>query len=286
MMVGLGEWVVSAVGSVAITGIVISATVVLMRDTLARYLTKSVEHHFEERLEKFKGDIRANERELEQIRGFLTTAQRERDAAIQTKRLEAAESLLRERQVLSRLSMLVEYMKILNTDKMLDDPGDPKIAEFIKTLLQPLQVDKILEEIKSFDRTLSRLYLSEAAVKTFEAYQTILMSAVTLLKVLSMPLDKKSDLIKRGKLSQTVIELVPGTADGFEKFGEGYAYHWATYLHDEVLRLLRNDILGMDASGKDAASAERLVLESRLAQAKVQMSLRENGLSQGLIRTE
>ncbi|PHP18165.1 hypothetical protein CG471_19035 [Sphingobium sp. IP1] len=191
MMIGLGEWVVSAVGSVAITGIVISATVVLMRDTLARYLTKSVEHHFEERLEKFKGDIRDNERELEQIRGFLTTAQRERDAAIQTKRLEAAESLLRERQVLSRLSMLVEYMKILNTDKMIDDTGDPKIAEFVKTLIQPLQVDKTLEEIKSFDRTLSRLYLSEVAVKTFEAYQTILMNAVTLLKVLSMPLDKK-----------------------------------------------------------------------------------------------
>ncbi|WP_442046283.1 hypothetical protein [Novosphingobium sp. YAF33] len=285
-MVGFGEWVVSTIGSVAITGIVISAAAVLMRDTLARYLTKSVEHHFEERLEKFKGDIRGNEIELEQIRGFLTTAQRERDAAIQAKRLEAAESLLRERQVLSRLSMLIEYMKILNTDKMLDATGDPKVAEFVQSLLHPLQVDRTLEDLKSFDRTISRLYLSEAALKTFDAYQTIVMSAVTLLKMLSIPLDKKSDFIKSGKLSKTVIELLPGTADEFEKFGEGYAYYWSTHFHDEVLRVLRNDILGMDASGKDAASAERLVLESRLAQANVQMSLRENGLSQGLIRTD
>nr|WP_314464583.1 hypothetical protein [uncultured Novosphingobium sp.] len=270
----------------AITGIVISAAAVLMRDTLARYLTKSVEHHFEERLEKFKGDIRGNEIELEQIRGFLTTAQRERDAAIQAKRLEAAESLLRERQVLSRLSMLIEYMKILNTDKMLDATGDPKVAEFVQSLLHPLQVDRTLEDLKSFDRTISRLYLSEAVLKTFDAYQTIVMSAVTLLKMLSIPLDKKSDFIKSGKLSKTVIELLPGTADEFEKFGEGYAYYWSTHFHDEVLRVLRNDILGMDASGKDAASAERLVLESRLAQANVQMSLRENGLSQGLIRTD
>ncbi len=285
-MVGFGEWVVSTIGSVAITGIVISAAAVLMRDTLARYLTKSVEHHFEERLEKFKGDIRGNEIELEQIRGFLTTAQRERDAAIQAKRLEAAESLLRERQVLSRLSMLIEYMKILNTDKMLDATGDPKVAEFVQSLLHPLQVDRTLEDLKSFDRTISRLYLSEAVLKTFDAYQTIVMSAVTLLKMLSIPLDKKSDFIKSGKLSKTVIELLPGTADEFEKFGEGYAYYWSTHFHDEVLRVLRNDILGMDASGKDAASAERLVLESRLAQANVQMSLRENGLSQGLIRTD
>lgn len=286
MVIGFGEWIVSTIGSVAITGIVMSTAAVLMRDTLARYLTKSVEHQFEERLEKFKADIRGNERELEQIRAFLTKAKQERDAAIQAKRLEAAESLLRERQVLSRLSMLVEYMKILKTDRMLDAPGDPKVAEFVQTLLEPVHVDKTLEDLKLFDRTTSRLYLNEAAVKTFEAYQAIVMSAVTVLKLLSIPLDQKSEFLKPSKLRETVTDLLPGTKDGFEKFGEGYAYYWTTHFHDEVLRLLRNDILGMDASGKDAASAERLVLESRLAQANVQMSLRENGLPQGFLRTD
>lgn len=107
-----GEWLLGVVTTAG----VISVVGYLLRDAIAKFFSKAIEHQFEKRLEAFKGELRDNEKELEQIRSFLVSAQRDHDTALQSKRFEAAEPLMRARQGLAQFSMLVEYMKILNTE--------------------------------------------------------------------------------------------------------------------------------------------------------------------------
>src|SRR5699024_596283 len=139
-------------------------------------------HRFERKLEKFKADIRNNEKELEQIRSFLVSSRRERDSAIQSRRLEAAEMLLRARHALAQLSMLVEYMKVLNTEQILNEAADPKIAEFVDLLVKPFDIDEKLKQLGCIDKTYPRLYLSEKSLKAFDAYESIILNAVMMMK--------------------------------------------------------------------------------------------------------
>lgn len=272
--------------SVAVSTGLIGAIAYFLRDALGGFFAKAIEHRFERKLEKFKADIRNNEKELEQIRSFLVSSRRERDSAIQSRRLEAAEMLLRARHALAQLSMLVEYMKVLNTEQILNEAADPKIAEFVDLLVKPFNIDEKLKQLGSIDKTYPRLYLSEKSLKAFDAYESIILNAVMMMKFFAINLPKKGRFIKESNLSETIIELVPFSKEGFEKFGEGYAYHWATYFHDEILRALRHEISGADDMARDAESAERLVMDSRRAQMNIAASLEQVGLPDTLIKPD
>ncbi len=276
------EWLL---GTLVTTGAI--ATVgYLFRDTVAKFFSKAIEHRFETRLETFKAELRDNEKELEHIRSFLSSGQRERDSAVQAKRLEAAETLLRARHSLSQLSMLVEYMKILNGEQILKDGDDTKITEFIETIMKPFDVDEKIKAMGAFDKTGAKLYLSDKALKAFDAYESIIIQATMMMKLYSIPLRDKAGLMKVGALSKTIIEIAPASKEGFDKFGEGYAYYWTKYFHDEILRLLRQEVSGADDLTRDARSAEQLALESRQAQINVRLTLQQKGLPDTLIKTD
>lgn len=276
------EWLLGVATTTGVIGVV----GYLLRDTIAKFFSNAIEHRFETRLEAFKGELRDNENELEQIRSFLVSVRSNHNSALQAKRLEAAEGLLRARNALAQFSMLVEYMKILNTEEILKDADDPKVAEFIETLLKPFDVDEKAKQIGAIDKTLPRLYLSEKSLKAFEAYESIIMSAVMMMKLLTVPLRNKGNLIKAGSLSKTVIELVPGSKDGFDKFGEGFAYHWTTYFYDQILQSLRHEISGVDDLAKATESITNLALDSRKAQLDVRSTLEGVGLPEKLIKTD
>lgn len=276
------EWLLSAVATTGVVGVV----GYLLRDTLAKFFSKAIEHRFEKRLEAFKGELRDNEKELEQIRSFLVSARRDHDTALQAKRLEAAETLLRARHGLAQFSMLIEYMKILNTEEILNDADDPKVAEFIQALVKPFDLEEKVKQLGAVDRTLPRLYLSEQSLKAFDAYESIMLNAAMMMQLLTVPLKNKGKLIKAGTLSKTVIELVPGSKEGFDQFGESYAYHWTTYFYDQILKSLRHEISGVDDLVKATKSAESLAVDSRRAQLNVRATLEAVGLSEKLIKAD
>ncbi|MCL8608936.1 hypothetical protein KUA00_03925 [Proteus mirabilis] len=276
------SWILSVAISTGLVGVI----GYFLRDTLSVFFAKSVEHKFDRKLENFKAESRNNEKELEQIRTFLVSAYRERDSMIQTKKLEAAEILLRARHELSQLSILVEYMKILNTERILDNKGDPKITEFINLLIKPFDLDEKIKQLGCFDKTYPRLYLTDKSLKLYDAYEGIILNAAIMMKLFSLNLSNRSDFIKESQLSEKIIELVPPSKDGFKQFGEAYSYHWATHFYNEILRSLRHEISGADDLNRDAESAERLGINSRRAQMSIFASLEQVGLPDTLIKPD
>ena len=237
------------------------------------------------KLEEFKADIRNDEKEREQIRSFLASDRRERGLAIQSRRLEAAEMLLRVRDAYAQLSILVEYMKVLNTEQILNEAEDPKIAEFVDRLVKPIDIDEKLKQLGSIDKTYPRLYLSENSLKAFDVYESIILNAAMMMKF-TINLPKKGCFIEASNLSKTIIELVPSSEEGFEKFGELYAYYWATYFYDEILRALRHEISGTDDEAQGVKSAVRLVMDSQRAKETIDSARKEINLPDTLIKSD
>lgn len=267
------KWLLSVISS----GLVLSLAVYLMRNTLARFFSRSVEHHFEKKFESFKADIRDKEKELERISAFLLSARRERDAA---------EIVVRSRQILSSLTLVAEYLKGLNINEIMRKGDDPKITQFIEALLAPLNVDEKIQAYNALDRTLPKLYLSERTLKIFEAYESIILYAVMTMKMLGLPLRNKADIFKEGNLSKLIIELVPGTRENFEQHGEGYCLFWVTYFYDETLKALRQELLEDSNMLRDTQSATRLAMDSRQAQIDLHSLLQRNGLPDTLVKSE
>lgn len=276
----LQEWLLNLVSMTA----VLTFIGYKLRDTAVKFLSRAVEHRFEKQLETFKSEIRDNEKELEQIRTFLVSARRERDSAIQARRFEAAENLLRARHSLSQFSMLVEYMKILNGTEIIKEGDNPDLIDFINTLIKPFDLDEKIKSLGDVDKATARLYLSDKTLKYFDAYQNIILHAAMMMKMYSIPLRNKGDLVKAGNLAKTITDIVPSAKEGFERYGESYAYYWAQYFYDEVLRSLRHEVSGADDLSRDTQSIARLALESRQAQINIRTYLEKSSLPTALMK--
>ncbi|ENT6811022.1 hypothetical protein ACFF2W_000435 [Enterobacter kobei] len=276
----ISRWVISIITSAG----ALTLLAFLTRSTLAKFFTKSVEHHFEKKFEKFKAEIRDNEKELEQIRTFMSSARRERDSALQSKRFEAAESLLRSRQLIAEFSGLADYLIMLNTDEIIKRNSDPKITNFIKTLIDPFKIDEKLVNFKAIDRTLAYLYLSERTIKTFEAYEAIILNAVTIMKVLSLPgLKIDPNLFNKEKMKAMIIELHPQSLAGFEQYGDNHVFHLTMYFYTQILNELRNELLGAGNMMRDTEAAASLAKDTRNAHLNILNSLESNDIPESII---
>ena len=193
---------------------------------------------------------------------------------------------MRSRQILSGLTLVAKYFKSLNIDEIMKKGEDPRIIEFIETLLAPLNVDEQIKAYNAIDRTLPRLYLSERTLKIFEAYESIMLHAAMTMKILSFQLKNKAELFKKGKLSHQIIELIPDSLETFETHGEGYALFWVAYFYEETLKALRKELLEDGNITRDTESATRLEIDSRQAQLNLQALLQKSGLPKTLINSE
>ncbi|HHF9065308.1 hypothetical protein AADP47_20600, partial [Escherichia coli] len=142
------KWLVSIVTSAAF----ISGVGYLFRDSIGKFLTKSIEHKFDTKLEKFKSEVREGEKELEQIRNYLSNVRTSRDSVLQSKRFESAENLIKIRKYLIGLSMAVQYMQMLNVKEIMKMGDDQRLNDFMEAITRPLKINEKLEEYNGFDK--------------------------------------------------------------------------------------------------------------------------------------
>jgi hypothetical protein len=258
----------------------------LMRDAITKLFTKGIEHRFEKKMEAFKSSVRDNEKELEQIRSFLISARKDRNAAIQLKKFEAAEAMMRAVHSISKLRLAAEYLTFLNIEEIMKFGDDSRIINLINTLSETINIDEKMISINSIDTTLSRLYLTNKTLKIFDVYSAILLGAAMMMKALAIPSRDKSNFFKKDGLSKIITELIPSSKEYFDKQGDSYSYFFATYFHNEILQALRNEVSSIDELSHDTDFAASLAFASRQAQANVLASLQKLSLPESLIKPQ
>lgn len=284
MMEAILQWVMNLIATATATSVLMVAISFMLREALTKLFAKSIEYGFEKRLEKFKVELREGEKELEQIRSFLVSARRDRDSASQSKRLEAAEALLRARDALAQLAILPTYLQTLNIEYILKNSQNSKITELFQALISPLDVDQKLKNIALIDRTLPRLYLSERTLIFFGVYEDIIIQSAVTMKVFSLPLQNKEGILKKSDLAQKIVSLVPSAKKDFDNLGDDYAYFWVDYFYAETLRVLRYEVSGLEDDMRDNESIQRLAINSRQALTNIQMSIQSVGLSGDVVK--
>ncbi|MFO3842224.1 hypothetical protein [Citrobacter freundii] len=279
------EFLKWSIGVLASSGI-IGGVGILFRDTLGRFMGKAIEHKFEKKIEEFKSEVREGEKELEQMRAYLSSARSGRDSLLQAKRFEAAENLIKIRQYLYSFNMVIVYMKMLKIEELSKNINDHKVKAFIDAIIQPLKLDEKFEEYKKFDVDTPTLYLSDRAIKAFQIHQGIIMVGAAKLKMLSVAVENTPEFINGDSLIAQIVDYIPSSESGFKEFGLTYVFQWHEYFREELLKEIRKD-LNVDGNIKrDAESAAMLAIGARDAQQKVKESIKQYGLSDDLLNHE
>lgn len=278
------EWVI---GVLTTSGAIIGIGY-LLKDVIGRFFTKSIEHDFEKKIEKFKSDIKEGERELEQMRTYLSSVRSERELVLQAKRFEAAENLMKVRDFINKQGMVVRYMQVIKFDELLKKINEPNVRQFIDHLIKPLKIDDMFAGYREIDSNTSSLYLSEDTLKTFSFYRDITFCAAAVLKLVEIS-DADVDgskFISTKKLRQEIIELAPWTKELFERHGDGYVYFLSEYFYDQTLKMLRGELFGDGNSIRDKENATQLALNFYEVKQQVRNVLGEYGLPENLIKSD
>lgn len=275
------KWIIGVVTSVGFLTLI----GYLMRNSIGRFFTKSIEYRFEKKIERFKSDIREGEKELEQVRSYLSSIRSGRDTVLQGKKFAAAESLIQVRQFLYEFNMAITYIKMLKIDELSKKSGDHKVKGFLDAIIKPIKIDEKLEGYKKFDTTTPKLYLSDRTVTVFEIYESIMLCGGITIKFLDIAPDQVSDFMTYESLVKKIIEFIPSSKDGFETYGDNYVFYWSDYFYKEVLKQLRNELIGDSNMAKDTELAAKLAIDFRDAQQIVKESLGKYGLSEELMNS-
>ena len=144
-------------------------------------------------------------------------------------------------------------MKVIKADALAESFDESGIQEFAKILRGN---EKFPEATKTegYDPSVVRLYLSEDLWNSVSAYNSIILSAMTFLELVGLGLDPKR-LMNVGVARKDIEKIIPSSSEGFEKFGDGYAYYWTDYFFEKSLIELRKCIAGSSFANEDAQAA-------------------------------
>lgn len=275
------KWIGGVAASVSITGII----GYLWRDSLGRFMTKSVEHRFDRKLEKYKSEIKESEKELEQMREYLSSARAGRDSLLQMKKFESAENLIKARRCLNGFHLAVTYMQMLKVDALFEKINDPKVQGVIDALIKPLKLEETTIEYKKYDLDTPRLYLSDRTMKFFDAYSGIVMVSVSTLKMLELKNKDASGIVSGKNTVKNIIDLLPNSKEGFEKHGDSFMFQFHDYFRNELLTEIKNELTGNNMA-RDTDSAAELALGLRKAKNKVKETIELYDIPKNLINTD
>src|SRR6056297_2183636 len=130
----LGSW--DVVASSGVTALLSGILLFVFRGPVSAFLSRASTHGYDKRLTEFKSLLSTAATEREKISAYLLEGKQGRDAALNAKRLEAAEILYRELERVDKLfSGTVVSVQVLNVDYIRKD-ASAEDAQRIQDILE------------------------------------------------------------------------------------------------------------------------------------------------------
>lgn len=211
----------------------------LFKGPVSGFLTRAVARHFDEKLTEFKFLLSTAAMEREKISAHILEGRQGRDTVLNSKRLEAAETLYRELERTDKLfSGVVSSIKVLNVDHIRNDASAEDAQKIQETLEYMHNLGEKAHKVFPDSLVLPELYLDDDITKLFRTYNLIHLHANMILSTLGLQKEAER-YFTFGHLRNEVETLYPVTKEGFEKIGESFAYEYLPTIKSDLLNRLR-----------------------------------------------
>lgn len=253
----------------------------LLRKVITTRLTRSVQHEFDQKLEKlrtelrnseesFKADLRLKEDQILTLRSGAMSALASRQAALDNRRLEAVDQIWSSVGSLALAKGASAYASVIKfKEASAEAAKNPKMRAMFDTIASPYD----MKLFKVEDAHKARPFVSPMVWAIFSAYQSILMIAVAKLHILKLGGDN-SGIFDFKHIDKLIKMALPHQSEYVEKYGDSVYHYLVEELEGRLLEELRKMLDGSDADKASIAQAAEILKESErlresIAQAKI-----------------
>lgn len=238
-----------------------ATTLWLARNLIASRLTKSVEHEFNEKLEKVRAEYRQQEErlrsdlqtraaEIEALRAGALSAMSGRQAVIDKRRLEAVDQLWASVTALASARALAASLSVIKVDAVGEmAQHDEKVRKFVEMMGLGFDAKKL----DHASAAKAQPFVSPMVWAIYSAMQAVASHAVIQWHALKSGLNPKG-LIDEDKIKSLIKVALPHYSDYVDKNGSAAFYYTLDALENQLLVAIRQMLSGTD---DDKASIDR-----------------------------
>lgn len=235
----------------------------LLRSLIVNRLAKSVQHEFDNKLEKlrtdhrkseesFRADLQAKTAQIESLRSAAMAALTTRQAAVDKRRIDAVDQLWSAVIALGPAKAVSAWISVLKFDAVAEESArNPRMREMFSALSGQTDLQKIIP----VDAAKARPFVSQMAWALFSAYQAIVSLAVAKLLLLKTGVDS-GKYLNIDSVTRLVRAALPHHAEYIQQHGDAAFHYLLDELESALLQELQRQLLGVEsdkASIKQAA---------------------------------
>jgi hypothetical protein len=235
-----------------------------VREAAGKYVGGFVQHHFDQRIEnlrsdlrrseeKFAAELRTNEQQLRSLAETALSLRSTRQMALDARRLQAVEKLWAAKIATDRMKMAANFVSRLNLEELFKvaETGDPAIKNFGAMLDKFTGLD-LEKEAPQASALSERPFLPPDVWALFSAYQGVMSHSVIVLKFLAM--GTTEFLKKEDTLKPLMLLVLPEYKSFIEEHGLAGYYHLLDILEQKLLNAIAEML---DGKAVDDATLKR-----------------------------
>ncbi|MBN1916711.1 MAG: hypothetical protein JW889_02280 [Verrucomicrobia bacterium] len=280
-------WLSNAAGTALV--LLIPLAVPAWRATVGRYLAGLMQHHFDERLEglksqlrkaeeTFKNELRQKEQQIRTLVDTTLSQRSSRQTALDARRLQAVEKLWAAKSKLDRLKLAASFMSGINFEVAARQSGkDEKTRTLFSMLDKTALGDKMEDLLTSIEP--ERPFLTPVVWAAYSAYQSVLHLPAVQLKFLASGVGEP-DLINTKHASDLLKATLPQFKDYIDKYGAAAHYQLLEILEQNLLKAVWDMLEGKETDAATLAHAAEIihlageVQRDKVSDAKIPKDLR------------
>ncbi len=246
-----------------------AATLWFTRKTIATYFTRGIEHEFEKKLEKLRSELRvrenelraeiqAGENEIAALRSGALTGIASRQAALDQRRLRAAEEIWAAVVALGPARVVSEMLSSIRFERAAKEvQTDLKMRSVFQKIGSTIDLTKMA----SSSAESARPFVPPSVWAAFLAYRTIVGRAVAKLEILKTGVG--SDILNKELVPKLIKAVLPHQSSLVDEFGEDGYFVFVEELEANLLKEIQNMLAGHDLDETTVRKSAEIVRLSR-----------------------
>ena len=258
-MIQIQEFIEKWLPSISTTS-VFAAIVWFGRKSISEWLTHSIRHEYDHKIETLKSSLRQRETQIEALRGGALSSVLNRQNLLYEKQLNAAEVIWRIVISLSPAKSISFTMALVDFKKIIDVASiNPKVKE----MFQQIGNDFNWTTINTKEAVFVRPFLSPTVWALYFAYESILMNAVSKYEILKLadPILKPqikdiADYFTSAPVINLIKEALPYRKEYIEKNKDSAFHSLLEELESKILEEIKLMLKGdqVDKEGLEQAA--------------------------------
>jgi len=263
------------------TSVLLGFVLWLLRSVISTRLKSSVQHEFNEKLEKlrttlrnseqsFKADLKSKENEIGILRNGAIAKLSSRSEVLDRRRIDAVEQLWAAVMALAPAKAVSATMAVIKFDAAVKVAVDnPKAREMFAKIGGKFNKQKMYTN----DADKVRPFVTDIAWAMFSAYRSIVAAAVIRFELLKTGLDIPK-IVDTAAIDKLITAALPHQAEYVKKFGADAYYYLLDELESRLLEELRKMLQGAESDKETVEQAAKIIKESELVMASISKSVK------------